>query len=169
VSKNPTASATLCDYWDATSALPRQIITLDEPSESRTIRLSPVERATVHCVVERPADVLDGNSLLHEAAYRLFLLQERGGLPYMSGHAIADLLNYVFWPAHPSKLARRGWVLLAALDAADLVRVTLSAEPLPSAPRSFRRMRLHERLDELSRVAFSLWNTSPERRRTEIR
>jgi hypothetical protein len=134
----------------STRALPWQRVQLDEPQQSPTRWLSPVERATVSCAIHDPEEVVAGRSILHEAAHRLLRFQERGVLHHMSGHYVADYLNYSFWPA-PSKLARRGWVLLAALDTADLVRVTLSAEPLPTDPaQGFRRMRLSERLDELS-------------------
>ena len=151
VSKNTTACATLPDFWVATGALPRQRVQLDEPRHSPTTYLGAVERATIRAEVVHPENTVAANSILHEGAFRLLLFQEREVLQYMSGHYIADHLNYVFWAAHPAKLARRGWILLAALDAADLVQVTLSAEPLPDDPaQRFRRMRLSERLVEIN-------------------
>lgn len=140
----------LPDYWGRAAQLPFKAVPLPEPRESPTRLLSPVERATVQITAPQLGDVPPGNSILHEAATRLSVYQWRRVLPYASGHYIATALQSVFWPSRPGKHARRGWVLLAAIDAADLgVEVWISGEPL-HLWGDFRRMRLHERLDEIS-------------------
>ena len=144
----------LPDYWERAARLPLQPVDLPEPADSPTRLLSPIERATVRVEVPKFPDAPRG--MPGEALFRLSLFEVRGLLPYMSGHDIAKQLHYVFFSTHPVSLryARRGWVLLAALDAADIGAViTLSAEALPDDPRhQFRRMRMHTRLDELERA-----------------
>jgi len=156
------------DYLERAAWLPYGKVTLDEPKDSLTRFLSPVERGTIRVEAPLHTELVLGNSLLHYAAYRLSLLESKGILQYASGFYVAQSFQYVFYGGHPMamRLAKRGWVLLAALDSADLgIKVWTSAEPVPEEPYHFRRMRLHERLDELSRVDFSLLNTSPERDR----
>jgi hypothetical protein len=144
-------------------------VKLPEPDESPTRLLSPIERATIKITAPELREIPPGNSILHEAVTRLAVYQMRHVLPYASGHYIAAALQRLAWPAHPGKHARRGWTLLAAIDAADLgAEIWISGEPL-QLWGDFRRMRLHERLDELSRVGVSPCRSSPERRRTEIR
>lgn len=139
----------LPDYWEQASAFPFAEVDLPEPHECPTRLLSAVERATVQIVAPELSDLPPGNSILHEAVARLSVYRLRKVLPYASGHFIADALQRVFWPAHPGKHARRGWSLLAALDAADLgAEIWISGEPL-ELWGDFRRMRLRDRLGEL--------------------
>jgi hypothetical protein len=97
------------------------------------------------------SETLFPNSVLGEAAVRLWVLQVRGLLPYLSGHYVAQHLQFAFYGSHPAgqRLAKRGWVMLGALDAADVgVEVSLSAEPAEGSSH-FRRMRMNSRLLEL--------------------
>ncbi|MFJ8893559.1 hypothetical protein ACIRCZ_03140 [Leifsonia sp. NPDC102414] len=153
--KNATPTAQsgvrLPDRLSALAAKPRERIRLPEPRACPTRFLSPVERATVQVTFD--SDHTFPNNVLGEAAIRLWILELRGLLPHLSGHYVAQSLQYVFYGSHPSghRLARRGWVMLGALDAADIgVEVWISAEPTDDAPRHFRRMRMHTRLAELS-------------------
>jgi hypothetical protein len=149
VSINATLSGPMPDYWERAASLPYEKVKLLEPQQSPTRHLSVVERATLKCVAPSLPDVPSGNSVLHEVATRLSAYRRRGALEYMSGQHIADLLQYLYWPEHPSRNSRRGWTLLHALDEANLgVEVWISAEPL-ERHGGFRRMRLHERLAEL--------------------
>lgn len=142
----------LPDYWEQASSLPFTGVELPEPGECPTRLLSAVERATVQIIAPSYIDLPPGNSMLHEAVARLSVYRDRNVLPYASGHFIADALQRVFWPAHPGKHARRGWTLLAAIDAADLgAEIWTSAQPL-TLWGSFRRMRLRDRLAELEGV-----------------
>jgi hypothetical protein len=145
----PTARVRLPDRLAEINRGPRQRVELPEPRDSATRLLSPVERATVR--VEIQEDHKLPNSVLGEAAVRLWVLQLRGLLPHLSGHYVAQTLQQVFYGPHPiaQRLAKRGWVMLGALDAAHIgVEVTLSAEPAEGS-RHFRRMRMNCRLLEL--------------------
>jgi hypothetical protein len=157
VSTNPTLSGPMPDYWERAASLPFEKVQLLEPRDSPTRFLSRLERATLSCSALPLAEIPIGNSILHEAATRLAVYRSRGSLKYMSGHKVADTLQYVFWPAHPSRHARRGWTLLHALDAADLgIEIVISSEPLEPGG-VFRRMRLHERLAELQANPIRRW------------
>lgn len=151
MSKNATLTGPLPDYFGRAAQMPYEEVHLPEPSESPTRYLSPIERATVKVQLVGPLP--SGRSILAEAALRMALFESRGVLEHMSGHYLAQTLHYTFFSVHPVAVrqARKGWVLLAALDAANLgVEVWTSAEPL-SPFGAFRRIRLHERLSELDR------------------
>jgi hypothetical protein len=158
-------AVTLQDVLQLLHRLPWERVELPEPRECPTRFLSQVERATIKVISPSLANVILTPSILGRAAARLAAFQDKGLLQYMSGHYIATHLHYVFYSIHPVALrkARRGWSLLAAVDRANTgIQVWTSAEPLPDDPRQhFRRMRLHERLDELE--------MSSERHRTETR
>jgi hypothetical protein len=139
---------TLPDFWERTGRLPREPLALPEPIDGRTRLLTDTERATVRV---RPL-AIDAiplrNSMLNEAALRVALWDARGSLRSKSGPQIAEALRSVFWPAWRSPRALRGWELLHALDAADLVEVLLDAEAAPTDPLRRRTMRLRERVAE---------------------
>ncbi len=140
----------LPDYWLAARRLPFQETELPHPRDSLTQYLSPVERATIDVALDPLQDLLIVNSILGETLLRLVLFERRGTLKYMSGQYLAGVLHDVFHGAHPSRLAKRGWVLMAALDEADIgVQIRLSGEPLDGGT-SFRRMRMTDRLEEIA-------------------
>jgi len=140
----------LPDYFERACTLPFERVDLPSPHRSPTRLLSQVERATIRVSAPDVEDVPPGNSVMHEATLRLAIFKERDLLEYFSGAYIAATLQRLFWGAHPSIHAHRGWALLAELDRRDLVEVWLSAEPIDLDLRDhFRRMRLRERLREL--------------------
>lgn len=148
------ALASLCprtvpEFWEATRALPRERQEIPALGTSPLLGLSPVERATVRVRPLALDEVPLGNSIAHEAAFRLALAAHQGWLPYASGWALALYFEMVFWGSHPSLKAQRGWDVLETLDRLDLAEVRLSGEPLLTAPNRFRQMRISERVHEL--------------------
>jgi hypothetical protein len=145
---------TLQDVLEMLHTVPWERVILPEPRICQTRFLSQVERASIKVISPSLANVVLRPSILGQAAARLAALQDRGVLEYLSGHFVATHLHYAFFSTHPRALrkARRGWSLLAAVDRANTgIQVWTSAEPLPDDPgQHFRRMRLHERLDELA-------------------
>jgi hypothetical protein len=113
-------------------------------------RLSSAEKATVRVTAPPLSELPLRNSLVGEAAARLCSYGDTGELQHVSGHRLARWLNYTF-NAHPMALryARKGWGLLALVDAADLgVQIHISGEPQPDRPSHFRPIRLRERVAE---------------------
>jgi hypothetical protein len=147
---NATPAKTLPEYWERATTLPHQCTTLYPPDRSPVRGLSPVERATVRVVAPEVENIPEGASLLHEATFRIALFQQRGLLASMSGHRLAVLFQSVMYPEITGRHARRGWELLRALDASDLVQIWLAAEPLPGQ-RKRRRMRMGDRITELEK------------------
>lgn len=144
------ALRTLPDYWDRNRREPFTPTVLPSLDATVTRRLSLVERATVRVTALTPDAVPAGRSILLESSFRLALLRLRGELPYMSGTRLAEMLELVFFGSHKSPYASRGWEILGALDAGALAEVWISAEPVPTDPNRFRRIRLAERLEELT-------------------
>lgn len=142
-------AAALAEYRERAGRLPFVKVELPEPAESLTRLLSPVERATIRIEVLPYEQLPVQNSVLSEIAVRLAGFQQRGSLDRMSGYGLAEWLRFLYWPSWRSRKAHRGWILLAALDAADTgAAVYIDAEPLPGS-RYWRKMRLSERLAEL--------------------
>jgi len=109
-----------------------------------------------------------GNSVLHEIAVRLSGYEQRNILKYMSGYGLAGLLQYIYHPASRGRWSRRGWIMLAALDAADIgAEVYIDAEPLPGSRHS-RKMRLSARLAEIEN-GLHAQNTTAEQPRADLR
>jgi hypothetical protein len=156
---------TLQDVLQVLRLAGHQPVTLPEPRDCPTRWLSPVERATVRVKAPSLAEVVLMPSIVGQAAARLAAFQDRGVLEYFSGQYVATLLHQVFYSWHPVayRKAKRGWTLLAEIDSSSTgIVVWTSAEPLPDDPaQRFRRMRLHERLDELA--------ARSERQRTETK
>ena len=142
-------SAALYDYFraavDSQGGDPRNPIAVDTAHATRL--LSTVERATARITLRPP---VAGVGLPHEAAARLRVLEARGVLPHLSGHAIAQTLQSALHYAHPNALryAARGWATLEELDRLDLAEVWLST-PCLGNPRRWLRVRLSDRMDEL--------------------
>lgn len=142
-------SAALYDYFRAAVDSSRgdwpEPITLETAQATRL--LSTVERATARITVRPP---VAGVGLPHEAAARLRVLEARGVLPRLSGHAVAQTLQSTLHYAHPNALryAARGWATLEEVDRLDLAEVWLST-PCLGNPRRWLRVRLSDRMDEL--------------------
>lgn len=148
-------AAALSDYRERASRLPFLKVELPEPADSLTMYLSPVERATVRVEVLPYAQLPVENSILAEIAVRLSGFDQRGSLDRMSGHGLAEWLRYLYWPSWRSRKAHRGWILLAALDAADLgAEVYIDGEPKPGS-RYWRKMRLSARLAEIEDARYT--------------
>ena len=145
----PFAPRTVPEYRAAVREMPRASHALPPLGTSPLRGLSQVERATVKVQALTLADVPLGNSFAHEAAFRLALAAEHRWLPYASGWGLAVYFETVFWGSHPSPTAQRGWDLLATVDSLDLAEVWLSGEPLDSASRTFRVIRINSRAREL--------------------
>ena len=144
-----TPRATMPDYWERGARLPFQDIKLLGPRSTPTLLLTATECATVRVTAPDIDDLPEGSSVLHEAQFRLSVMQQRGILQTTSGHRLAQIFQLVLWPDHPAKLGYRGWGLLRTLDEADMVKIWLDAEPLPGSHR-FRPMRMRDRIAELS-------------------
>lgn len=147
-----TAIPTLADFWESVTRM--RWVELAPPGETLTRALSTVERATISVEIRKfDIDFFAEPSILGEALLRLAILDNRGLLRYASGQYLARTLQRTLGRnAHPMSLryAHEGWELLHALDRADIgAVVTLSAEPSPGTMHH-RRMRLRERVGELS-------------------
>lgn len=151
-------------YWERSLRHPYEPAELLSRHETPTQLLTSTERATVRVTVPNPANLVPGNSILHEAAMRCAIWAGRGVLRGVSGHSVARDLESAILRSHPLslKFAWRGWDLLRLLSAANLgVSVVVAAEPLPGTTQ-FRFMALDERCAELA-------NSYAERRGSEIR
>jgi len=130
---------TLPDYWAEIADLPRTEVQLFGPRDTPTRKMTAVERATVRVTLDD--GWTPGKSIVHEAALRMTIWDERGLLDYMSGQYIAHELQRVFWYPHPSSRAHRGWDLMRAVDAAD-VGVEITFSTLTHSSDRYERVRL---------------------------
>lgn len=146
-----TPEPTMRPYWERAAWLKFHVFDLFQPLSTPTRHLSGTERATVRVVAPRLEDLPEGNSLLHEAQYRLALMQHLRLLTSNSGHDLAATFQRLMWPEHPASLHRRGWEILRKLDEENMVEVWVSAEATRENPLPRRTMRLHERCLELMR------------------
>ena len=142
---------TVPDYRDAVHRLPRVRWEAPALGTSPLRRMTDVERATVRVTPVSRGAVPLGNSIPHEAAFRLAVARRLGWLGAASGRRVAANLETAFWGSHPSRRAERGWDLLAVLDELEWATVTVSAEPR-GLSRSFRPMRLAQLRDELAQT-----------------
>jgi hypothetical protein len=152
VASKPTSAdqnrVLLIDWTLAAARLPREP-TPPLPDVYR--RLSQVERATIRVCAPALASLTLHNSLIGEGAARLCAYGDSGVLQFASGHQLARSLQYMF-NLHPMALrqSRKGWSLLALVDAADIgVEIYTSAEPTLDNPTRFRHLRLSARVAEL--------------------
>jgi hypothetical protein len=143
---NPTSAHLVRDLAPYVEARRRrQFDTVLPRADVALVRdLTWVERATARISVAAPTNPPEALDLLGEARLRLALFDARGLLDRMSGQEIADNLTRVFWP-NPSRLASKGWALLAALDTADMVEVTISTVD-PTNSLAYYRTRLRTRV-----------------------
>lgn len=146
-----TPRPTMGEYYERSATHRFRVVDLLQPPSTPTRHLSGTERATVRVVAPRLEDLPEGNSLLHEAQYRLALMQHLRLLPSNSGHDLAATFQRLMWPEHPASLHRRGWEILRKLDEENMVEVWVSAEATRDNPLPRRTMRLHERCLELTR------------------
>lgn len=114
------------------------------PARSLVERLTNFERATAG-IVALDIHSAPPRNQVGEALVRLRQWQRDRGLHFYSVTRLARHLTQAQGARHPSsfRLAKHGWALLAALDAADLVRIELTAED------SRERVRLSARLADL--------------------
>lgn len=140
---------TMPEFWDAVRTLPREHWAPPSLGTSPLLGMSVIERATTRIQPSDPGELPLGNSVIHEAAFRLIVAHRLGWLFSSSARRVAHYLETVFWGSYPSRTAERGWELLAAVDERGLATVTLAAEPNVSDRPRFRPMRLHERRAEL--------------------
>ena len=140
---------TIPDYREQN--LHEPYIRTDVPSlkDIATRRLSDVERATVRVKALPTGAVPPGRSVLLESAARLAIFGLRGHLEYLSGARLAKSLEIVYF-TYPSRDSARGYWLLSEIDRLGYGQVWVDAEPSPDHPMRHRRMRLHERVDELA-------------------
>ncbi len=141
--------ATIPDFWEAAHLLPREHWSPPRLGTSPLRKLSMIERATTRIQPPAADDLPLGNSLLHEAAFRLIVAERHGWLFSSSARRVAHYLETVFWGSYPSRTDERGWEVLAALDERGFATVTLAAEPNVTDSPRFRPMRLHQRREEL--------------------
>ena len=139
-------SATLPDslpaFW---SDYGQRFATVALPSPRTVARLTAYERATARLLIIE-ATTPPPPSQLGEALTRLRLWERDRGLRFYSLNRLAlHLQQAMARPAHPAgwRLARHGWSLLAALDAADLAVIELTTDD------TRERVRLSARLAEL--------------------
>lgn len=128
-------------------------VSMLEPADTPMRLLSPVELATLRVQAAMLPDLTPPYSILGEAAVRLRVYASRGVLEHFSGDYIARCLQAQFWVhSHHSRRPWRGFEMLRTLDLHSEqtgVEVHVCGEPLQRWG-SFRRLRLHERIAELT-------------------
>lgn len=142
-----TPVPSVVDFW--TSSPGRRIEPVELPDKTLLARLSSYEKATAHF---RSIDFDSGPpaNCVGEALVRLRGWHVDRGVHFYSMNRIArHLQQSMATPRHPAgwRLARYGWALLSALDAAELVCIELTADDTRD------RVRLSARLAEFGRVS----------------
>lgn len=143
----------LPSFWAAMANAPRTKLHPMPSDRARLVTaLTPMEVTTIRCIVPKLSAVPPGFSTLSRAAAFLAAWEGRGTLEYMSGYYVSRELTGAMFTLHPFRGHRRGLEILADLDAANLgVEVWCSTlRPNPPGLDRYERVRLSERLDELS-------------------
>ncbi|KAA6434931.1 hypothetical protein FQ330_03975 [Agrococcus sediminis] len=137
-----TPVPSVVEFWTANPGRP--ILPIELSDRKLITRLSNYEKATAHLHwidfdSEPPANSV-GEALVRLRGWHA----ERGVRFYSMNRLARHLQQAQARPAHPAgwRLARYGWALLAALDAADLVRIKLASDD------TRERVRLAARLAE---------------------
>ncbi|WP_405216004.1 hypothetical protein [Agrococcus sp. Ld7] len=137
----------MVEFW--TTSPNRAIQPTGLPDKGLIARLSSYEKATAHFLSIDFESEPPANSV-GEALVRLRGWHADRGVHFYSMNRIArHLQQSMATPRHPAgwRLARYGWTLLAALDAADLVCIELTSE------HTRERVRLAARIAELEDAA----------------
>lgn len=138
-----TPAPSVVDFWTTMPSRPIQPVEL--PDNRLVARFSSYEKATAH-FLEIDFDSEPPANSVGEALVRLRGWHADRGVHFYSMNRIArHLQQSMATPRHPAgwRLARYGWALLGALDAAELVRIELTADDTRA------RVRLAARLAEL--------------------
>lgn len=141
----------LPSFWGAMANAPQTKLQPMPSDRARIVnRLTPMEVATIRCVVPSLASVHPGFSRLSRAAAFLAAWEGRGILQYMSGYYVARELTGALFTMHPFRGHRRGLEVLADLDAANFgVEVWCSTlRPGPRGLDRYERVRLASLLDQ---------------------